>query len=57
MNKCRLKYKNETGNYPSKGNNSSLHEGYPVDIEYQEWLERKYELLLEFAELVNTAVK
>ena len=57
MNKCRLKYKNETGNYPSKGNDSSLHEGYPVDIEYQEWLERKYELLLEFAELVNTAVK
>ena len=57
MNKCRLKYKNETGNYPSKGNDGSLHEGYPVDVEYQEWLERKYEQLLEFIEPVNATTK
>jgi len=40
MNELRLKYKNETGHYPDKGNNSSLLIG-PVDEDYVEWLEEQ----------------
>jgi len=53
MNNCRLKYKNETGNYPEKGNTSSLF-GSGGDDEYWEWLETKYEQLLKF---VSTGIE
>ena len=43
---ARLKYKNETGDYPERGNTASLLCG-GADDEYWEWLENKYESLLK----------